>query len=72
MGQFDSSADEFGVREVREKTIRVLHNMHKVSTGVLAASTTILGVHMDVEARKSSPLPPGVRDRAEALGALVR
>src|SRR5215469_12358109 len=26
-----------GVREVREKTIRVLHNMHKVSTGVLAA-----------------------------------
>jgi len=61
-----------GVREVSERTIRVQHNMHKVSTGVLAASTTILGVHIDVEARKSSPLPPGVLNRAEAIGALVR
>ena len=40
--------------------------MHKMSDGMLAASTTILGVHLDSEARKSSPFPCDVLERAHA------
>jgi acyl-CoA thioester hydrolase len=57
------------VLELRDKTIRLLHNMHKAGTGALAASTTILGVHIDSEARKSAPLPEEVRERVQVLGA---
>jgi len=58
-----------GVIEVREKTIRLLHNMYNVRTGVLAASTIILGVHTDAQARKSAPLPARIRERAQSLAA---
>jgi hypothetical protein len=33
---------------------------------VLAATTNILAVHMNTEARKSVPLPAGLRERASA------
>ena len=36
---------------------------------VPAASTTILGVHLDTDARKSLPLPPELRERACAWTA---
>jgi acyl-CoA thioesterase FadM len=52
--------------EVGRKTIRLLHNMHKVNGDVLAATTNILAVHMNTEARKSVPLPAGLRERASA------
>jgi acyl-CoA thioester hydrolase len=65
------SGDMFEIRsaivEVRDKTIRLLHNMHKVRCGTLAASTTILGVHIDSHARKSTPLPASIRDCAESF-----
>jgi acyl-CoA thioester hydrolase len=61
--------DMFEIRsavfEIREKTLRLLHNMYNARTGAMAASTTILGVHMNTEARKSSPLPEGVRNRTQ-------
>jgi acyl-CoA thioester hydrolase len=53
--------------DVREKTVHMLHRMHKMQSGALAASTTILGVHMDTKIRKSAPLPAAVRDRARAM-----
>jgi len=58
-----------GVTEVREKTIRLIHNMYNARTGALAASTTILGVHTDAQARKSAPLPANIRERAQDLAA---
>jgi len=59
-----------GVMEVREKTLRLLHNMYNVRTGALAASTTILGgVHTDRQARKSAPLPASIREGAQNLVA---
>ena len=58
------------VLEVRQKTIRAIHEMHNLSTGLPAASMTILGVHMDTDARKSSPLPTEVSDRVEFLAAV--
>jgi acyl-CoA thioester hydrolase len=58
-----------GVMEVREKTIRLIHNMYNARTGALAASTTILLVHTDSQARKSTPLPANIRERAQNLAA---
>jgi len=55
------------ILEVRVKTMRIQHDMHKMADGMLAASTTIWGVHLDSEARKSSPFPCGVLERAHAL-----
>jgi acyl-CoA thioester hydrolase len=64
------AGDMFEIRskvvEVREKTIRFLHNMQKVGANTLAASTTILGVHIDADARRSAPLPVGLRERVRA------
>jgi acyl-CoA thioester hydrolase len=59
------------VLEVRDKTIRMRHDMHRVRTGGLAASTTILGVHIDSEARRGMPLPTDVVDRAQFLNASI-
>jgi acyl-CoA thioester hydrolase len=65
------AGDMFEIRsqilEINCKTIRARHDMHKTRDGVLAASTTILGVHLDALARKSLPLPATVRERAQSL-----
>jgi len=67
------AGDAFEIRsivlDVRDKTIRLKHEMRKVRTGALAASTTILGVHIDTDARSGIPLPPGVRDRIHLLSS---
>ena len=63
--------DMFEIRssivEVREKTMRLRHDMYKVNADTLAASTTILAVHLDTDARKSLPLPAALRERARVL-----
>jgi acyl-CoA thioester hydrolase len=38
-------------------------------TGEVAAVTTLLGVHMDTQARKSCPFPAELTERARGLGA---
>jgi acyl-CoA thioester hydrolase len=62
------AGDIFEIRsnliEVREKTIRFQHTMSKLNPNVLAASTIILGVHLDTDARKSLPFPPELRNQA--------
>ena len=66
------AGDVFEIRssllEVREKTMRLRHEMYKSGTGTLAASTTIVGVHLDRNTRQSSPIPEPVRQRALRLG----
>jgi acyl-CoA thioester hydrolase len=52
------------ILEVREKTMRLRHEMYKSGTCTLAASTTIVGVHLDMDTRKGSPIPEPVRQRA--------
>jgi acyl-CoA thioester hydrolase len=53
------AGDTFEIRsrilEIRPKTMRLQHDMHKTADGQLTASTTIVGVHLDSEARRSSP-----------------
>src|SRR5262249_44513600 len=53
------------VVEIRDKVIRVVHGMYKAETGELAASCAITGVHMDLNARKSCPIPAAIRASVE-------
>lgn len=51
------------------KKIRFRHEMVNDETGDVAAVTTVLGVHMDTQARKSCPFPPELVERAQPLFA---
>ena len=50
--------------ELRDKSIRFLHEMRNVETGEIAASCEITGVHMDRKVRKSAPFEEKVRNTA--------
>jgi acyl-CoA thioester hydrolase len=45
------------ILEVREKVIRLYHEMLNAETDELAATTTLTGVHLDTETRKSCAMP---------------
>ena len=57
------------VLEVKEKTIRFTHEMKRQDSGLVAATTTLIGVHMDTVSRKSTPIPAEIKARIEALVA---
>jgi acyl-CoA thioester hydrolase len=57
------------VLDVKDKAIRLRHEMTNDETGDVAAFTTITGVHIDAHARKARPLPVDVRERAAHLCA---
>jgi acyl-CoA thioester hydrolase len=52
------------VVEIKEKSIRLTHEMSNDETGELAATTNIVGVTVDANLRKECSLPPDVRERA--------
>ena len=52
------------VLEVKDKTIRMRREMTNDETGDLAAVTEIVGVHIDMTARRACSLPSDVRERA--------
>jgi acyl-CoA thioester hydrolase len=56
-----------GVLEMREKVIRFYHEMLKTETRELAAHTTLTGVHLDTETRKSCAFPADILERGRAL-----
>ena len=51
------------IPEVREKTLRLVHEMTNHETQELAARTVLTGVCIDINVRKSRPLPPDIRER---------
>ena len=53
--------------EVRDKSIRFVHDMRNAETGEIAAICEITAVHIDRRARKAVALPTAVRDAAAAL-----
>ena len=55
------------VLKVGERSVRMQHDMHKVRDGALAATTAIIGVHIDADTRRGVPLPDDVSDRAGFL-----
>jgi acyl-CoA thioester hydrolase len=50
--------------EVRDKSVRFLHQMRNVETGETAATCEMTAVHLDRKARKSKPWPAEIRDAA--------
>jgi acyl-CoA thioester hydrolase len=55
------------VLEVKEKVIRISHEMRNEEAGEMAATTTITGIHLDTQLRKSCPFPPTVIERAQEI-----
>ena len=55
------------VLELGDKKIRFRHEMVNEDTGAVAAVTTLLGVHMDTQARKACPFPPELVEKARAF-----
>jgi acyl-CoA thioesterase FadM len=49
---------------VHDKAIRLRHEMTNDETGDLAAVTEIVGVHIEMTARRTCSLPSDVRERA--------
>ena len=63
--------------EVTEKSIRMMQEMRDDASGEIAATSIIVGVHIDAVLRKSVRLPGDVRERAlesgkEGFGALIQ
>jgi len=50
--------------EIRDTSIRFLHEMRNAETGEIAATCEITAVHLDRQAHKPIPLPPAIRETA--------
>lgn len=55
------------VLEVREKTVRFVHEMRNAGTDDIAAVCELVGIHMDTAARKSCAMPAEMLHKAEAM-----
>ena len=53
-----------GVIEVENKVLRLFHEMRNEETGEIAATMTVVAIHIDVHARKARALPEDIRERA--------
>ena len=56
--------------EVKDKSVRFTHEMRNDGTGDVAATTILVGVHLDTTTRKACSFPAEFRARAtEALAS---
>ncbi len=55
------------VIEIKDKTIRLLHIMYNSQIMKEVASTELVAVHMDMNTRKSCPLPEIIKQKAAEL-----
>jgi acyl-CoA thioester hydrolase len=53
--------------EMREKAAKFVHEMRHAITGEVAAVCVLTGVSIDMQTRKSCPLPPDIVARGRAL-----
>ena len=53
-----------GVIEVENKVLRLFHEMRNEETGEIAATMTVVAIHIDIHARKARALPEDIRERA--------
>ena len=56
------------IAEVREKVIRLTHQLVEEGSGEVVALAEVTGVYMDTEARQARPFPEDIRARALAMG----
>jgi acyl-CoA thioester hydrolase len=52
------------VIEIKDKVMRLMHEMRNDETGEVAAIVSLVGVYLDASTRKARPLPSDVRERA--------
>jgi acyl-CoA thioester hydrolase len=57
-----------GILEVKDKSIRMAHEMQNDETHEIVATTVTVGLHLDARMRKACSLPPDVRARALSQG----
>jgi len=60
----DAVTIESTLLDVKDKSIRMLHKMVHDASGEVAATTVVVGVHIDASLRKAISLPQDVRQRA--------
>lgn len=53
--------------EVRDKALRFEHELVNAQTDVVAATTELTGVHLDLKLRKAIPLPAEIAEQARRL-----
>ena len=53
--------------EIKDKSVRFAHEMRKVDTGEIAATTMLTAVHFDTVARRACAFPDSVREKATEL-----
>ncbi len=53
--------------EVKDKSLRFIHEMRNAVTDEVSSITILTGVHLDKEKRKASNFPDEVRKQAESL-----
>lgn len=56
-----------GLIEVGNSSVKMLHTMHETTSGRTVATYYQAGVHFDLEARRSAPIPEQFRARAAAV-----
>ncbi|HEX7970178.1 MAG TPA: thioesterase family protein, partial [Stellaceae bacterium] len=66
-GAGDGLALRSGLLATGNSSVRMLHELRHARTGERLASFHQAGVHFDLEARRSAPLPAALRERASAL-----
>ena len=60
----DSVTIQSALLEVKDKSVHMLHKMIDDTTGEVAATMVVVGVHIDATVRKAIRLPEDVRARA--------
>jgi acyl-CoA thioester hydrolase len=60
----DAVTVQSALLEVKDKSIHMLHKMTDDATGQVAATTVVVGVHIDAVVRKAIRLPQDVREKA--------
>ena len=60
----DAVTVQSALLEVKAKSIHMLHKMVHDGSGKVAATTVVIGVHVDARVRKGIRLPDDVRQRA--------
>jgi acyl-CoA thioester hydrolase len=55
------------ILDVKEKSVRMQHEMTNDETNEVVATMEVVGIHLNFPTRKSCPLPADLRDRASAM-----
>jgi len=63
----DTVSVKTGLLHVGSSSIRLFHSMTNERSGERVATLEQLGVHLDMDARRPTPLPDALRDKARAL-----